>query len=310
MIRIRGKVVLWAAILAVSTLLNGCQNKAEKSAETNQSAVETEERATEQEEATEGAADSQTETEETKGEKGEAKEERRYNKKPDPVASEGSKILFVGNSHTYVNNLPGMFLELAFAGGHNVDVYDLTEGMYYLEMFADPEDELGAILYQALTEEKWDFVFLQDNTNAAFSKAEEKMFPYARILNEKIKNAGGQTGFFMTWSPEDGTGIFGAETVQKALSQSYQTIARELDSLLLPGGDLFMEALSQDSELQLWGEDGQHPSETGTYLTACAVYALLFQETPEGNQYIDVLDQETAGRLQKIAADYMLGESL
>ena len=63
MIRIRGKVVLWAAILAVSTLLNGCQNKAEKSAETNQSAVETEERATEQEEATEGATDSQTETE-------------------------------------------------------------------------------------------------------------------------------------------------------------------------------------------------------------------------------------------------------
>ena len=41
-----------------------------------------------------------------------------YSKIPDPVAEDGSKILFVGNSHTYTNDLPGVFYQMAVAGGH------------------------------------------------------------------------------------------------------------------------------------------------------------------------------------------------
>ena len=80
-----------------------------------------------------------------------------YRKIPDPVVKDGDKILFVGNSHTYTNDLPGMFFEMAQAGGHGVDVYDLTEGSYTLQRFSDPEDELGEILTDALQSEPWDF---------------------------------------------------------------------------------------------------------------------------------------------------------
>ncbi len=251
--------------------------------------------------------DAEKQENEEKEEK-EAKQEERYRKAPDPVAADGSRILFVGNSHTYVNDLPGVFADLAFAGGHEVDVYDLTEGMYTLEQFADPEDELGAILTEALETEPWDFVVLHENTNAALTgKSETAMYPYARILDEKIQGAGGQTAFFMTWSPEDGAGAISRKVVQALLSESYQSIARELDALLIPGGDLFLEALSVDEGLELWGDDGQHPSEAGTYLTACAAYALFFQETPVGNSYLFNLDEETAAELQQLAESYMLG---
>ena len=90
-----------------------------------------------------------------------------YSKIPDPVAEDGSKILFVGNSHTYTNDLPGVFYQMAEAGGHKVDVYDLTEGSYSLKMYSDPEDGLGSVLTEALKGENWDFVILQENTNAA-----------------------------------------------------------------------------------------------------------------------------------------------
>ena len=232
-----------------------------------------------------------------------------YRKIPDPVVKDGDKILFVGNSHTYTNDLPGMFFEMAQAGGHGVDVYDLTEGSYTLQRFSDPEDELGEILTEALQSETWDFVVLQENTNAAVAfNAKKDMYPYARKLDEMIKAAGGQTAFLMTWAPEEGAGAFSREMVQGQLAAGYRTIAEELDALLIPGGEVFAKALEQDEELQLWGEDGQHPSVEGTYLAACTAYALLFQETPVGNPYLADLDQDKAQELQGMAQAFILDQ--
>ena len=232
-----------------------------------------------------------------------------YRKIPDPVVKDGDKILFVGNSHTYTNDLPGMFFEMAQAGGHGVDVYDLTEESYTLQRFSDPEDELGEILTDALQSEPWDFVVLQENTNAAVAfNAKKDMYPYARKLDEMIKAAGGQTAFLMTWAPEEGAGAFSREMVQGQLAAGYRTIAEELDALLIPGGEVFAKALEQDEELQLWGEDGQHPSVEGTYLAACTAYALLFQETPVGNPYLADLDQDKAQELQGMAQAFILDQ--
>ena len=230
-----------------------------------------------------------------------------YSKIPDPVAEDGSKILFVGNSHTYTNDLPGMFFEMA-QGGHKVDVYDLTEGSYSLKMYSDPEDELGSVLTEALKGENWDFVILQENTNAAIAlNAKRDMYPYARELDGMIQKAGGQTVFLMTWAPKDGAGAFSHEMVQTQLSLGYRTIAEELDALLIPGGEVFETARKQVESLELWGEDGQHPSEEGTYLAACSAYALLFQESPAGNSFVGDLSETVAGNLQEIADAVILG---
>lgn len=227
-------------------------------------------------------------------------------KAPDPPAGEFPKILFVGNSHTYTNNLPGTFYELTYAMGHESDVYELSEGAYTLESFADTSDELGSILDQALAAEEWDFVILQENTNNAFSSPEQNMYPYARILDEKIRAANGQTVFLMTWSPEAGVSMLSREQVQSKLSESYITISSELDSLLIPGGDAFMRCIEHYPEIGLWDEeDGQHPSPEGTYLAACTAYAILFQESPAGCSYTAGLDNETAGKLQEIAGKFL-----
>ena len=221
---------------------------------------------------------------------------------------DGSKILFVGNSHTYTNDLPGVFYQMAVAGGHKVDVYDLTEGSYSLKMYSDPEDGLGSVLIEALKGENWDFVILQENTNAAIAlNAKRDMYPYARELDGMIQKAGGQTAFLMTWAPKDGAGAFSHEMVQTQLSLGYRTIAEELDALLIPGGEVFETARKQTEGLELWGEDGQHPSEEGTYLAACSAYALLFQESPAGNSFVGDLDETMAEYLQEIADTVILG---
>ena len=47
------------------------------------------------------------------------------------------KLLFVGNSHTYVNDLPAMFMQLCQAAGENVYTHSVTKGGWRLRQYAD-----------------------------------------------------------------------------------------------------------------------------------------------------------------------------
>ena len=70
-------------------------------------------------------------------------------KRPDPVKDQPA-VLFLGNSMTYYHDLPSVFSQLSQSGGFMPEVYELTEGYYRLEYFADREDEVGSQAYDAL----------------------------------------------------------------------------------------------------------------------------------------------------------------
>ncbi len=232
---------------------------------------------------------------------------------PEPAVGSNPRILFVGNSHTFYNNLPGTFVNIAHSLGHKSDVYELAQGYYTLEQYANPEDEAGALLDKTVSGKKWDFVILQENTSVVLSDSvDEKMYPYARVLDEKVKSAGGQTAFLMTWAPKDGLKegfkTYSREQLQSTMAENYMTITNELNGLLIPAGISFMRCMEEYPEVELWAPDGYHPSPEGTYLAACTAYALVYQESPENCLYIGELDIELAHKLQKIAAELVLGD--
>ena len=91
------------------------------------------------------------------------------------------------------------------------------------------------------------------------------------------------------------------------LAENYMEISSELDDLVIPAGIGFMRCMEQYPEIELWDADGQHPSPAGTYLAACTAYAVVYQQSPENCTYIGELDSEQAVKLQKIAAELVLG---
>lgn len=229
-------------------------------------------------------------------------------KKPDPLMQDGNRMIFVGNSHTYVNDLPGLFQGLTEAAGHTIEVFECSEGAYYLKMFADPEDEMGTVLAEALENESWDFVVLQENTNGAMS-ADKEMKEPSRKLDTLIKEAGGQTVLLMTWAPKDGAAFYSHEKLQDLIADGYYSVAGDLNAPFIPGGIAFTAAMEAAPEIELWGDDGQHASPAGTYLAACTTYAVLFQETPVGIPFYGEVTEAEAQKLQQIAADLILGSS-
>ncbi len=230
-------------------------------------------------------------------------------RKPAQVKTEPT-ILFLGNSMTYFNDLPTVFMNLSRSGGFAAEVYELTEGSYRLEYFADETDEVGAQVYDALKSYDWDYVILQEQSGISTIGAEEHMYPAARTLDSMIREANGESVFLMTWAYREGFSLplLGLEfkntreEMQTQMAQNYGDIAAELDALLAPAGIAFMRCSANYPEIELWDEDGNHPSPAGTYLAACVLYQVLYDQSPGELGYTADLDRQTASKLQLVAA--------
>lgn len=211
------------------------------------------------------------------------------------------RILFVGNSYTYANDLPTMFSELARSGGHKVEVSIVAEGGFTL---ADHVN--SAQFSEALTSNQWDYVVLQEQSQIPSIKASrtQSMYPAARELVQQIRATSAQPIFFETWAhrggfPENGLPTY--EGMQYEINQGYKQIASELGVRLAPVGLAWFRALQANPGLQLWQEDGSHPSEQGTYLAACVFYATFYKESPVGLSYRGNLSEEITLQLQEAA---------
>lgn len=230
-------------------------------------------------------------------------------RKPAQVKTDPA-ILFLGNSMTYFNDLPTVFLNLSRSGGFEAEVYELTEGSYRLEYFADETDEIGAQAWDALKNYDWDYVILQEQSGVSTIEAEEHMFPAARTLDSMVREANGESVFLMTWAYKEGFSfqLLGLELkntkeeMQTQMAQNYMNIANELDALLAPAGIAFMRCSPDYPEIELWDEDGNHPSPAGTYLAACVLYQVLYDQSPGELDYTADLDRQTASKLQLVAA--------
>lgn len=220
------------------------------------------------------------------------------------------KILFLGNSYIYVNDLPNVLLNLAQSGGYDLITDHVTRGGATLQDFLCLGDELNNVLDYKLRENSWNFVVLQEQSQipAIPDERQAKMYPSIRLLNNKIKGCGAETILFMTWGRQFGdveTKFETFENMQQALKEGYLEIANEISSLIASAGIAWSKAKQKQKDISLWAKDGSHPSILGTYLTACVFYILLYKQSPVGLAYTASIPKAMASFLQEIALESM-----
>ncbi len=216
------------------------------------------------------------------------------------------RVLFIGNSYTYVNDLPGTLANLARAGGHTIQTDSLVAGGATLaDHLADPATtpKLDSLM--------WNFVVLQEQseTPAVESWRESTMYPAVRTLVAMVRQRDETPILFMTWAHRDGlpdNGLPDYESMQQSIDRGYVSIAAELLAPVAPVGVTWFVVRRQNPDIDLWQDDGSHPSTAGTYLAACVFYAALFRQSPEGLGFTDGLSTDAASVLQKAAAGTVL----
>ena len=192
-----------------------------------------------------------------------------------------TRILFIGNSYTYFNELPDQVLALAQEKYPEqvIETAKVTRGGMTLQRHWDDDKAV-----EAIKNGHWDYVILQEQSklgmaimieNDIYFGNTELFWEYARKFAGEIKKAGAQTVFFMPWSVRD------RPDEQAIVTHAYTTIAKELGASLAPVGLVWNE-LRQDDDYNLYVRDGSHPSPTGSYVAASTLFATIFEESPAG----------------------------
>jgi hypothetical protein len=209
-----------------------------------------------------------------------------------------TRVLFLGNSYTYVNDLPSTFVQLARSAGRPVQVAMVANGGETLARHAASPESLDKIASQGLT-----YVVLQDQSETPATSAGRDYYTYpaARTLAKRVEAVDAIPMFFMTWAHRDGlpqAGLPGYESMQQQLDGAYIGIAHELKVPVAPVGYTWYMVRHDHPEIGLWGDDGSHPSKAGTYLAACVFFASIFRQSPEGLSFHGDVSDEQARALQ------------
>lgn len=234
------------------------------------------------------------------------------------VYSQTTKILFLGNSYTGRNNLPEKVSMLALSLGDSVYFDSNTPGGARLMDHA-----VNPTTLEKISQDDWDFVVIQAQSQEPSlqpAQVVSNVLPYAVILNDSIKsnNPCSETVFYMTWGRKYGDQqncptwppVCTFLGMQERLVAGYMTMGEQNSSTVAPIGLAWKHAMDNDPDslINLYSVDYSHPSLHGTYLTACVMYATMFQRSPLGATYYAGLPANDAIFLQQMAEEVVLDE--
>ena len=128
------------------------------------------------------------------------------------------RLLFIGNSHTYYNDMPLMAAKKARAAGYDCEVTMIAHGGWFLAQHVAEPDVRFDILFG-----NYDYVILQEHAHPF--GPEEKFFEAARKLNAWIREANSTPVIYMTWAMKE------EEAVQPRMTKAHREIAEEIDNL-------------------------------------------------------------------------------
>lgn len=174
------------------------------------------------------------------------------------------RVLFIGNSHTYFNDMPALFASMCEQlSGEMPEVTMLAYSGRSLQWHCE---EYFAMRF-ALLYGNYDYCVVQERAHP-FPQEEETVSGAERIFS-LCRKAGAKPVVFMPWAKKE------EPEMLKMIAKICRKLTAEHDALLLPAGELFRNVQLQYPEIELYWEDGGHASPYGDYLVAAALAGLL-----------------------------------
>jgi hypothetical protein len=191
------------------------------------------------------------------------------------------KVLFIGNSYTYVNDLPGMLSRIAATAGAPpaIATEEVVQGSATLG-----DHWANGIAQQRIDEGQFTHVVLQGQSLEAAYPTAGYFTASALDFGRRIVDAGATPVLYVTWARASGdpvyAGSFGGfvspDEMQDFVSYNYAQVGGQLPgSLLACVGEAFRAALRDHPGIVLHQADRSHPTVAGTYLAASTLYVAL-----------------------------------
>jgi len=235
-------------------------------------------------------------------------------------------VLFVGNSYIYFNNLPDILEGIARSlGDASIEAQHHAHGGYmlyehvedgHLQPYLDSNDPRSR---------PWDYVILQEQSTLGariqqtraglVGDPEDEFNTGLKGLQALLEPYGHEIMLYMTWAKK----AFPDQIDD--LAAAYDEMGDRYHAEVAPVGLAFSRVSEDRPDLELYLNDGSHPSPAGSYLAACVFYSQLTGKSALGASGVIVgapwnrsnviesgtpvtlvdLSEETATYLQQVA---------
>ena len=181
------------------------------------------------------------------------------------------KVLFVGNSHTFFNDMPSVFQMLCRESGTaDAEVTMQAHPGVHLQWHLSQQWELRYGLIQG----GFDYMVFQQAAHPC--PPLEETLQDASILIELARNAGVQPVATITWAerrfPEN----------QQKMFDIFDALREKTGVACSPVGQVFQRVQQQEPDIDLYWVDGEHASPYGSYVVAACAYTRIFGKSPVG----------------------------
>lgn len=223
------------------------------------------------------------------------------------------RILWVGNSFTYYNDLPSMVQRIASTQKIKLAYAQMTKGGERLAGHLENRKLLDTIARGG-----WDYVVLQEQSSMPAMSTQSvarEVYPAAHRLDSLIHAASPQAHvvFYMTWGHKYGNRkpiagyppINTYEGMQERLITSYLEMTYDNGAWCAPVGMAWRRVRSERPDLQLYRQDCFHPSAAGSYLAANVIFTTIFRRRYQSDYTAD-LAPDVAEYLQQTAQQSVL----
>ena len=181
------------------------------------------------------------------------------------------RILFIGNSATYVHDIPETLARLASEAGFPTEAVRIVKGGWRLSQHAEAESRALAEI-----EKGYDLVVLQDNGNCIENDERRAASVAAsEILCKAARESGAKVYFYVR--PPYGYEAFGRSPVEQCreFDRFFTEIADREGAVCAYVNRAFEYAI-ENTTIRLWGDDNAHTSDEGAYLAVCVHFATIY----------------------------------
>ena len=188
-------------------------------------------------------------------------------------AKSSYQFLFIGNSATYVNDIPATLAALCAKRGITITQKQIVPGGRTLEEHAADPAVLAEIA------KGYDAVFIQENGNSMTSEtARAGSLAACKKLGDAVHASGAL--FFFYVRPPYGKDLAGYKNFDQCkLFDDHFTPAAEADDAHCVYVNRAFAYAIKHLDYNLWGDDNAHTNTHGAYLAVCTFYATLFGRT-------------------------------
>jgi hypothetical protein len=180
-------------------------------------------------------------------------------------------ILFVGNSYTYFENLPQIISIISEGTKVKLVTKKSTAGGAKLSQHW--RSDIGLKTKETIRNGNFDIVVLQEQSMGTILEP-DSVLKYTKLFCDYIKKFGSKPYLYLTWAREK------VPQYQEIINKVQLQAATENDVKIVPVGKAWALAKQLRPDIELYVIDGSHPTNIGTFLTACVFVSTIVNELP------------------------------